>query len=236
MTRRILLVEDESSLHELLKLNLEIDGNKVIGVKDGESAIKKFKEEQFDLIILDVMIPGINGLNVCESIRLKDGQIPILFLSAKNRPEDRVEGLKKGADDYLAKPFNLEELQLRVNNLLNRNAKFGNTIAAHASGIGKEYSFGLNYVNFDTHEAKGVNGLFILTKKEVLLLKLMIEHKNEIVSREKILQTVWGYSVYPATRTIDNFILSFRKYFELDPKHPKFIISVRGVGYMFEER
>ncbi|MDP2174772.1 MAG: response regulator transcription factor [Bacteroidota bacterium] len=236
MPKRILLVEDEASLHELLKLNLEIDGNKVIGVKDGESAIKKFKEEQFDLIILDVMIPGINGLNVCESIRLKDRNVPILFLSAKSRPEDRVEGLKKGADDYLTKPFNLEELQLRINNLLTRNYKGSNVSAAYPTGQNTEYSFGLNYVNFETHEAKGVNGVFLLTKKEVMLLRLLIEHKNEIVSREKILQTVWGYSVYPATRTIDNFILSFRKYFELDPKHPKFIISIRGVGYMFEER
>lgn len=236
MPKRILLVEDEISLHDLLKLNLEIDGNKVIGVKDGEIAIKKFKEEQFDLIILDVMIPGINGLNVCESIRLKDRNVPILFLSAKSRPEDRVEGLKKGADDYLTKPFNLEELQLRVNNLLTRNNKTSNVNAAHSSSQNKEYSFESNYVNFETHEAKGVSGSFLLTKKEVMLLRLLVEHKNEIVSREKILQTVWGYSVYPATRTIDNFILSFRKYFELDPKHPKYFISIRGVGYMFEER
>jgi two-component system alkaline phosphatase synthesis response regulator PhoP len=232
MTKRIMLVEDESSLHDLLKLNLELDGNKVVGVKDGETAIKKFNDQQFDLVILDVMIPGINGLNVCESIRLKDGNVPILFLSAKSRPEDRIAGLKKGADDYLTKPFNLEELQLRVNNLLNRRQMQGTTIAQN-HGL-KEFSFGPNYINFDNHEAKGVNGTYTLTKKEVMLLKLLIEHKGEIVSREKILQTVWGYSVYPSTRTIDNFILSFRKYFELDPKNPQYIISIRGVGYMLD--
>jgi len=204
---RILLVEDESSLHDLLKMNLEMDGNRVIGAKDGPSAIQKFNDQQFDLVILDIMIPGIDGLNVCENIRLKNQEVPILFLSAKNRVEDRIAGLKKGADDYITKPFNLEELQLRIN---------GNT------------------VNFEKHEAKGVNGHFNLTKKEVLLLKLLIEHKNEVVSREKILQTVWGYSVYPSTRTIDNFILSFRKYFELDPKNPKHFLAIRGVGYIFE--
>ena len=120
MTKRIMLVEDESSLHDLLKLNLELDGNKVVGVKDGETAIKKFNDQQFDLVILDVMIPGINGLNVCESIRLKDGNVPILFLSAKSRPEDRIAGLKKGADDYLTKPFSIREFIARVKAILRR--------------------------------------------------------------------------------------------------------------------
>ncbi len=230
MSKRILLVEDESSLHDLLKLNLELDGNKVVGVKDGTSAVQKFKDEQFDLVILDIMIPGIDGLNVCENIRLKNREVPILFLSAKNRVEDRIAGLKKGADDYLTKPFNLEELQLRINNLLNR--KGGAAVGGHFTL--KEYTFGPNAINFEKHTAVGVNGEFSLTKKEVLLLKLLIEHKNEVVSREKILQTVWGYSVYPSTRTIDNFILSFRKYFELDPKNPKYFNAIRGVGYIFE--
>ena len=225
---RILLVEDESSLHDLLKMNLEMDGNKVIGAKDGPSAIQKFNDQQFDLVILDIMIPGIDGLNVCENIRLKNQEVPILFLSAKNRVEDRIAGLKKGADDYITKPFNLEELQLRINNLLKRG------VHQQPHQHLREFEFGGNTVNFEKHEAKGVNGHFNLTKKEVLLLKLLIEHKNEVVSREKILQTVWGYSVYPSTRTIDNFILSFRKYFELDPKNPKHFLAIRGVGYIFE--
>lgn len=230
MNRRILLVEDESSLHDLLKLNLEMDGNRVIGVKDGTSAIQKFKDEQFDLVILDIMIPGIDGLNVCENIRLKNQEVPILFLSAKNRVEDRIAGLKKGADDYLTKPFNLEELQLRINNLLNRK----NHISSSSTYTMKEFSFGDNHINFEKHHAKGVHGDIALTKKEVLLLKLLIEHRNQVVSREKILQTVWGYSVYPSTRTIDNFILSFRKYFETDSKNPRYFNAVRGVGYIFE--
>lgn len=230
MSKRILLVEDEPSLLDLVKLNLELDGNKVVGVKDGIEAIKRFKDEQFDLVVLDIMIPGIDGLNVCENIRLKNTEVPILFLSAKNSAEDRIAGLKKGADDYLTKPFNLEELQLRVQNLL---ARKGNAAATVSHSI-KDFTFGTNYVNFETYEARTLNGKFTLTKKEALLLKLLIEHKNEVVSREKILQTVWGYAVYPSTRTIDNFILSFRKYFESDPKNPQYINAIRGVGYRFE--
>ncbi len=230
MSKRILLVEDEPSLLDLVKLNLELDGNKVVGVRDGIEAIKRFKDEQFDLVVLDIMIPGIDGLNVCENIRLKNSEVPILFLSAKNSAEDRIAGLKKGADDYLTKPFNLEELQLRVQNLL---ARKGNAAATVSHSI-KEFTFGPNYVNFETYEAKALGGKFTLTKKEALLLKLLIEHKNEVVSREKILQTVWGYAVYPSTRTIDNFILSFRKYFESDPKNPQYINAIRGVGYRFE--
>ncbi|MDI1234743.1 MAG: response regulator transcription factor [bacterium] len=230
MSKRILLVEDEHSLLDLVKLNLELDGNKVVGVRDGIEAIKRFKDEQFDLVVLDIMIPGIDGLNVCENIRLKNTEVPILFLSAKNSAEDRIAGLKKGADDYLTKPFNLEELQLRVQNLL---ARKGNA-AANVSHSIKDFTFGANYVNFETYEARTQNSKFTLTKKEALLLKLLIEHKNEVVSREKILQTVWGYAVYPSTRTIDNFILSFRKYFESDPKNPQYINAIRGVGYRFE--
>lgn len=229
--KRILLVEDEPSLLDLLKLNLEMEGSKVVGVKDGTEAIKRFKDEQFDIVILDIMIPGIDGLNVCENIRLKDDDIPILFLSAKNTVEDRIAGLKKGADDYLTKPFNLEELQLRINRLLVRK---NSSTASAANHQIKEFKFGNNHINFENYEAVGVTGKITLTKKEALLLKLLIEHKNEVVSRERILQTVWGYTVYPSTRTIDNFILSFRKYFEEDPKNPKYINAIRGVGYRFE--
>lgn len=235
MTKRILLVEDEESLHDLLKLNLELDGNKVIGVKDGEQALMRFEGEKYDLIILDVMLPKIDGFSVCESIRLRNKEVPILFLSAKNQAEDRISGLKLGGDDYLSKPFNLEELQLRVANLLNRNSKKTHSNTASKSQANEIY-FGPNYVNFDTHEAKGINGCVTLTKKEILLFKLLVEHKNEVVSREKILQTVWGYSIFPSTRTVDNFILSFRKYFELNPKTPKFIKSIRGFGYIFDDQ
>ncbi|MBC7426221.1 MAG: response regulator transcription factor [Bacteroidia bacterium] len=231
MSNRILLVEDEQHLMELLKLNLEMEGYKVSVCRDGIDAITRFKQEQFDLVVLDIMLPGIDGISVCENIRLTDSEVPILFLSAKGSAEDRVMGLKKGADDYLTKPFNLEELLLRVKKLIARNSS-----RADNPNILSEYSFGANYVNFESYEAKGVNGDFILTKKEALLLKLLIENRNEVVSREKILQTVWGYSVYPSTRTIDNFVLAFRKHFETDPKNPEYFTALRGVGYKFIEK
>lgn len=227
MKKRILLVEDEKHLAETIKLNLEIEDYHPVVVHDGASAISTFKEQRFDMVILDIMIPNIDGIAVCENIRLYNSDIPVLFLSARSSGEDRILGLKKGGDDYLTKPFHIEELMLRINKLITRNEN--KTKADSVS----EYSFGSNSVNFDSYEATGKKGTFSLTKKEALLLKLLIENKDEVVSREKILQTVWGYSVYPSTRTIDNFILAFRKYFEEDPKNPKFFVSLRGVGYKF---
>jgi two-component system alkaline phosphatase synthesis response regulator PhoP len=229
MKKRILLLEDEKHLAETLKLNLELEGYNPVAVGDGQSAIAKFKEEKFDLAILDIMVPHIDGIGVAENIRLNDAKIPILFLSAKGSAEDRILGLRKGGDDYITKPFNLEELLLRIKKLLSR------TDSEPVKGNMNEYTFGTNYINFDSYEARGTEGSLSLTKKEALLLKLLIENKNEVVSREKILQTVWGYSVYPSTRTIDNFILAFRKYFEIDPKNPKHFKSLRGVGYKFNE-
>ena len=229
--KSILLVEDEENLHEALKLNLELENYEVISAFDGIQALKSIQQEYFDLIILDVMLPGINGINVTESIRIQNNEVPILILSAKNTSADRVLGLKKGADDYLSKPFNLEELLLRVQKLIEKNKKL-----QVKDSLGDLYSFGRNTIDFKAQEATTTNGKRIqLSKKEVMLLKLLIENKNEVVPREKILQTVWGYNVYPTTRTIDNFILSFRKYFEEDSRNPKFFHSVRGVGYKYIE-
>jgi two-component system, OmpR family, alkaline phosphatase synthesis response regulator PhoP len=225
--KRILLVEDEKHLADTIKLNLEIEDYHPIVVYDGSSAINTFKEQRFDLVILDIMIPNIDGIAVCENIRLHDNNVPIMFLSARSSAEDRVLGLKKGADDYITKPFNIEELILRIHKLISRNED------TTKGDILVEHTFGSNTINFDSYEAHGKDGKFSLTKKEALLLKLLIENKDEVVSREKILQTVWGYSVYPSTRTIDNFILAFRKYFEPDPKNPKYFLSLRGVGYKF---
>jgi two-component system alkaline phosphatase synthesis response regulator PhoP len=227
----ILLVEDEENLQEALKLNLELEGYEVTGVYDGVEALKAVRNEYFDLLILDVMLPELDGISVCESIRLQNNEIPILILSAKNSGADRVLGLKKGADDYLTKPFNLEELLLRVNKLINKSKRI-----AEKQVIPDEYVFGNNKVNFKALQSTNREGRKIaLTKKEAMLLKLLIENKNEVVTREKILQSVWGYNVYPTTRTIDNFILSFRKYFEEDSRNPKFFHSVRGIGYKFTD-
>lgn len=228
MEIRVLLVEDEENLQVAIRMNLELEKYEVVAVSDGIEAIKKFKEERFNLVILDIMLPELDGLQVCEQIRLENNDVPILFLTAKDSAQDRILGLKKGADDYLTKPFNLEELLLRVKILIKHSLK-GTSEELKLN----EYSFGGNEINFSTYHASCKKGEINLTNKEMKLLKLLIERKNEVVSRDQILQTVWGYDVYPTTRTIDNFILAFRKYFEDDPKDPKFFQSVWGVGYRF---
>jgi two-component system alkaline phosphatase synthesis response regulator PhoP len=225
----ILLVEDEENLQEALKLNLELEGYEVTTCADGLEALKILSQEHFDLMVLDVMLPELDGISVCESVRLKQNPIPILILSAKNSSSDRVLGLKMGADDYLNKPFNLEELLLRVEKLIKKNDQL-----SLKTNVPELYSFGKNKIDFNGLLATNSIGQEIhLTKKEAMLLKLLIDHKNEVVTREKILQAVWGYNVFPTTRTIDNFILNFRKYFEKDQKNPKYFLSIRGMGYKF---
>ncbi|MEY4661074.1 MAG: hypothetical protein RLZZ42_1026 [Bacteroidota bacterium] len=227
----ILVVEDEENLQEALKLNLELEGYEVTAANTGSMALKKVENEYFDLILLDVMLPELDGFDVCEHIRLKNIETPILMLSARSGSADRVLGLKKGADDYLTKPFNLEELLLRVEKLINKSRNM-----QERSSLGDSFSFGGNTIDFKAQSAVNAKGeQFSLSKKEVMLLRLMMEYRNEVVSREKILQAVWGYQVFPTTRTIDNFILNFRKYFEEDPREPRHFHSVRGVGYKFSD-
>ncbi|MEY5041891.1 MAG: hypothetical protein RLZZ414_1444 [Bacteroidota bacterium] len=228
MDTRVLLVEDEEHLIDAIKLNLEVEGMVVKVAENGKKAIDLYNEQRFDLVVLDIMLPYVDGLKVCEYIRLNDQKIPILMLSAKGTAADRVNGLKSGADDYLTKPFDLEEFLLRVQLLLKRSAL--NPINLDI----QTFSFGENFIDFITYEYKGVNGQNgKLSAKENKLLKLLIEKKNEVVSRDYILELVWGVDIYPSTRTIDNFILSFRKYFEDDPKNPQYFHSIRGVGYKF---
>lgn len=228
---RILLVEDEQSLSETIKLNLELEGYHVTLTNDGKKGLKAFKNARFDLVILDVMLPQLDGFTVCESIRLENTTVPVLFLTAKSSSADKINGLKIGADDYLTKPFNLEELLLRVSNLLRRSQQNKTT------DVLAEYDLNGFKINFSQHEVKTPGGETLgLTKKEAALLKLLIERKNEVISREHILETVWGYDIYPSTRTIDNFLVSFRKYFETDPANPRFFHSVRGIGYKFVEQ
>lgn len=225
----ILLVEDEENLQDTLKLNFEMEGYNVTSAYNGEEALRTLHNEYFDLIILDVMLPEIDGITVCENIRLSNTELPILMLSAKNQSTDRILGLKKGADDYLTKPFSLEELLIRVKLLINKSQKISSK-----EPVAEEYNFGKNIINFKSLECTTKGGEAVaLTKKEAMLLKLLIENKNEVVTREKILQSVWGYNVYPTTRTVDNFILNFRKYFEDDSRNPKYFHSVRGIGYKF---
>jgi len=226
MAERILLLEDEKSLSDVISLNLEMEGFEVIVADKGKEALALSKSQHFDLIILDIMLPDISGMTVCEQIRLDNIKVPMIILSAKDTSSDRIEGLKKGADDYLTKPFIFEELLLRIQKLIKRSASGSVSTVDY-------FEFGNNKVNLITFEATGQDGKFLLTKKEAKLLKLLIERQNEVVSRQEILQAVWGYDVYPSTRTIDNFIMSLRRYFEENPRSPQFFKSVRGIGYKF---
>jgi two-component system alkaline phosphatase synthesis response regulator PhoP len=228
MGQRILLVEDEAHLRDVIRLNLDLEGYDVTSVNNGKSALEEVDSKRFDLVLLDIMLPEIDGFKVCEGIRLRNMKVPILIISAKGGSQDKIQGLKLGADDYLAKPFNLEELLLRVKNLLKRADPIG------ASSQVEQYEFGNNVVDFSSYQIMTSKGLKkLLSKKEIMLLRLLIDRRNSVVSREQILESVWGYDVYPSTRTIDNYILAFRKYFEENPKSPKYFISIRGIGYKF---
>ena len=226
MQKRILLVEDEENLHDAIKMNLELESYFVASSYAGKDAIDKFRTSRFDLIILDIMLPEINGFDICEIIRLEDNIVPILFLTAKDSSQDKIRGLKAGGDDYLTKPFNLEELLLRVANLLKR-LEITQTI-----NYEEIIEIGNIKVNLKSYTTTSSTGLISqLSQRQSKLLKLLYERKNEVVSRAEILEKIWGYDVYPSTRTIDNVILSFRKIFEKDVPSNTYFKSVRGVGY-----
>lgn len=228
----ILLVEDEEHLQEALQLNLQMEGYDVTIAGDGAKALSWVAQAHFDLIIMDVMLPEIDGISVTETIRLTNREVPILMLSARDSSDYRIAGLRKGADDYLTKPFHLEELLLRIGKLIEKNNK-----QKQVSSFPEKFEFGGNVLDFGLRQVTTFRGETVqLTKKEWLLLRLLLENKGEVVAREKILQMVWGYQVYPNTRTIDNFILNFRKYFEADSKQPRYFHSVRGIGYRFTDQ
>jgi two-component system alkaline phosphatase synthesis response regulator PhoP len=223
---QIALVEDETSLNELIKLNLELEGNSVLSFFNGQEALSNLQKlQKADLVILDIMLPQVSGLELCEKIRIAS-DVPILFLSAKGTTADRIAGLKKGGTDYLVKPFDLEELLLKVSILL-RSLKVGNQI--------NMLEINSKTVDFDTFEVRNINQelVSVLTKKEVELLRLFASKVGQVVSRDEILDTVWGQDQFPSSRTVDNFIVGFRKLFETDQKNPQYFHSVRGVGYKF---
>lgn len=225
---RLLLVEDEASLRNTLKLNFELEGYSVTTASTGGEALERWRGARFDVAVLDVMLPEVDGFTLRETLRLEGDNTPVLFLTARNSPEDRLKGLRLG-DDHLAKPFDLHELLQRVRNLLER------TRQEPAQALPGKLEFSGNTLWLDSYEARGQDGATRpLGKREVKLLRLLLEKEGEVVSREEILQKVWGYDVFPTTRTIDNFIVAFRKSFEPDPKHPRHFISVRGVGYKFQ--
>ncbi len=223
--QRICVVEDEKSIGGILKMNLELEGYEVDLIEDGAQAKSVFEQEfSYHLIILDVMLPHVNGIDLCKIIRLKSS-VPVLFLSAKGATSDRIEGLKAGGNDYLPKPFDLEEMLLRVAALILSEKKVQKEIITIG---GKEVDF----KSFEVRNPSN-NEVVRLSKKEIALIQLFIEKNGEVISRSEILDKIWGENQFPTTRTIDNYILNFRKIFEEDPKNPQFFHSVRGVGYKF---
>ena len=225
---RLLLAEDNASLRQMLALNLRGEGYTVVEVDNGVDGLDAIRNQRFSAAILDVMMPKMDGFAMCRTARLEGIETPILFLTARNEGVDRVEGLRLGANDYLGKPFLMEELLLRLDRLLDQ-------IPSDAWTQLKSANIGAASVDFEAYRATGVDGqVRKLSKREAMLLKLLIGREGQVVSREDILQLVWGYDILPATRTIDNFILAFRKSFEKDPKRPVHFHSIRGVGYKFE--
>jgi len=228
MKRHILIVEDEQHLAEALAHNLQFEGYATTVANDGEEGLKLANAMHFDLILLDIMMPKMDGLEVCRRLRAAGSRVPILFLTARASEADRVLGLKVGADDYIPKPFVLEELILRIQGIFRRQEWYSSPATE-----GDSFRFGDNEVNFSTFEATTREGRVRLTEKECMLMKLLVERQNQVVSREEILQRVWGYSFSASSRTIDNFIVRLRRYFEPEPRKPRYIRSVRGVGYRF---
>ncbi len=236
--KRILVIEDEVHIADGIRLNLSIQGYKVQISSDGIDGLEKWRSWDPDLIILDIMLPMIDGFSILKTIRKKDDKIPILILSARGDTKDKVKGLRYGVDDYLAKPFDLEEFLLRVERLLKKKTWYEDNDKEEDSQSsifdGKEYHFGDNYIDFITSKARCVAGVIILTEQEIVLLKLFIANKGKPLSRKVLLSAGWGYSSDTSTRTVDNFIVRFRKYFEKKPKKPIHFISRRSVGYVFE--
>ncbi len=227
----VLVVEDDPHLAAGVIENLRAEGYEVSTAADGEQALGWLRVHPCALILLDVMLPGVDGFAVCRALREQGNNTPVLFLTARGDPADRVRGLQSGGDDYLAKPFHLQELLLRVRAILRRWDWYRSASATAATAV---LSFGGNEVDFRAFRARAWNGeAHELTEKEAMILKVLAEHGGEIVSREDLLEKVWGYDVFPSTRTVDNFILRLRKRFEKDPANPRHFLTVWGVGYRF---
>ncbi len=226
---RILLVEDEQNLADGIREILEGEGYVVRVAADGESGLAMIRDGDHDLVILDVMLPKLDGFTVCETVRSEGRDVPVLFLTARGGTDNRIRGLEAGGDDYLTKPFSLKELLLRVSAILRRRTWVVSVVAA-----GGTLRFCGNEFDFHSFQGRSWDGREqALTHKEAMILKLLADREGEVVSREEILDKVWGYEVYPSTRTVDNFIVRLRRRFEPDPDRPRFFLTVRGVGYRF---
>ncbi|MFC2084295.1 response regulator transcription factor [Bacteroidota bacterium] len=223
--KKILIIEDDPAVSKGLSIAIEEAGYQPISKNDGNSGFEEAKKEAVDLIILDLILPNKDGLEICRDLRALKIDIPIIMLTSKKDEIDKIIGLEIGADDYIAKPFNIKELLARIKAVLRRTSKPEKDL--------KTYDFGDVQLNFTNLEAYKDGNPLKLSVHEFRLLEFFIKHKKEVVSRDKLLDEVWGFDSYPTTRTVDNYILSLRKKIEDDPAHPKHIITVHKAGYKF---
>jgi len=224
----ILLVEDETHIAQGLIFNLELEGCLVTHAETGAAAMKAFGSKSHDLVVLDLMLPDSHGIDLCRKMRKEAPQLPILILTALGEEENRIAGLKAGADDYLAKPFNLDEFLLRVSGMLKRSAWYQPVYDQD-----EEYEFDGNIIDLKNLEANTRNGTIRLTELEARMLAIFFARENETLNRTELLKSVWGMAEDAETRTLDNFIVRLRKYFEEDSAQPKHFLTVRGRGYRF---
>jgi two-component system alkaline phosphatase synthesis response regulator PhoP len=225
---RILVIEDEQTLAEVLLYNLEAEGHEVKLAGDGQAGLASWRASPPSLVVLDVMLPHVDGFDLCRRMRAEGDTTPVLFLSARDQPEDRVQGLRAGGDDYLVKPFNLTEFLLRVGNLLRRRSW-----PAEAADRA-QLRFGGHLIDFRSWTVTPAGGKQqSLGERELGILRLLAQRPGEVVSRDEILDSVWGNDAYPSSRTIDNFIVRFRRLFEPDASSPRYFHTVWGVGYRF---
>lgn len=234
--KRILVIEDDLHIAEGIELNLSLQGHEVKIAHDGIEGLEAWKQWSPQLIVLDLMLPGIDGMQILKTIRLEDERLPILILSAKVDPSDRINGFVDGVDDYMTKPFSLEEFLLRVKRLLTRDQwqKDKQQSVAIDKTEEKCYRFGENSIDFTTGLADCQAGAIQLTEQELKLLRLFIVNRGKPLSRSTLLEIGWGYSKGTSTRTADNYIVRFRRYFETDPKKPIYFTSRRSLGYLFD--
>ena len=235
MKPRILVLEDESSIAQGLKYNLEAEGYKVTISSDGPTALRLIEADHYayDLLILDLMLPGMSGYAVCEKLREQEILIPILMLSARSLSEDRARGFDVGANQYLTKPFYLDELLSRIKNLLRLYPRQARKNSDHLSTKVIEIDFGHAHINFDTYEVRVDDKEVKLTHKELQLLRYFVENEGRVISRQELLSEVWDMTGDMQTRSVDQFLLRLRKTFESDPAHPKHFLTIRDAGYRF---
>lgn len=223
--KRLLVVEDDPAINLAIKVALEAEAYEVTAETTGDSGYKRARDDDFDLIILDIMLPGKSGLEVCQAIRQHDRSTPILMLTSKKEEHDIVLGLELGADDYMTKPFGLGELKARIKALMRRGDE-------SAPGL-KQFHFADIVLDFEKMEATKAGASIKLSAREFEILQLFIEYEGRVVSRDLMLNKIWGYDTYPTTRTVDNYILNLRKKIEDDPTHPSHILTIPKSGYKF---